>query len=131
MKDMFFYRDGSVLDTHDPKDKTRVLHREDGPAVIRSNGTTEWYLNGKRHTAQQTFVIGCYSGETLLGHIFTKQIKGQRLSVSIDENQTAHITGPNIDLHIKLNGEIHRGVDEHKDFEKLRAESHLKIRASV
>ena len=26
-----------------------LLHREDGPAVIRPSGTEEWYLNGKRH----------------------------------------------------------------------------------
>jgi hypothetical protein len=25
------------------------LHREDGPAVERSNGDKYWYLNGKRH----------------------------------------------------------------------------------
>jgi len=25
------------------------LHREDGPAVERANGTKLWYLNGKRH----------------------------------------------------------------------------------
>jgi hypothetical protein len=25
------------------------LHREDGPAVERSNGYKSWYLNGKRH----------------------------------------------------------------------------------
>ena len=25
------------------------LHREDGPAIERSNGTKQWYLNGKLH----------------------------------------------------------------------------------
>ena len=25
------------------------LHREDGPAIERPNGTKYWYLNGKRH----------------------------------------------------------------------------------
>ena len=25
------------------------FHREDGPAVIRTDGTEEWYLNGVRH----------------------------------------------------------------------------------
>ncbi len=25
------------------------LHREDGPAVEQSDGSKEWYLNGKRH----------------------------------------------------------------------------------
>ena len=24
-------------------------HREDGPAIERTDGTKEWYLNGKRH----------------------------------------------------------------------------------
>ena len=27
----------------------KVLHREDGPAVVRADGTKEWYLNGKLH----------------------------------------------------------------------------------
>jgi len=26
-----------------------LLHREDGPAVIRPSGTEEWWLDGKRH----------------------------------------------------------------------------------
>lgn len=25
------------------------LHREDGPAIIRNDGTKEWWFNGKRH----------------------------------------------------------------------------------
>jgi hypothetical protein len=30
------------------------LHREDGPAIIRQNGTKEWYLNGKNITKEIT-----------------------------------------------------------------------------
>jgi len=26
-----------------------IVHREDGPAVVRPDGGKEWYLNGKRH----------------------------------------------------------------------------------
>ena len=29
------------------------LHREDGPAVERSNGDKEWWLNGNKLTEQQ------------------------------------------------------------------------------
>lgn len=25
-----------------------LLHREDGPAVIKSNGTIEWWINGEK-----------------------------------------------------------------------------------
>jgi len=28
---------------------TKLLHREDGPAVIFNNGKKEWWINGKRH----------------------------------------------------------------------------------
>jgi hypothetical protein len=35
----FYYKD---------KKKT-ILHREDGPAVVYSDGDKSWYLNGKRH----------------------------------------------------------------------------------
>jgi hypothetical protein len=31
------------------RNKKKQLHREDGPAVVHSNGTTEWYLNGLPH----------------------------------------------------------------------------------
>lgn len=27
----------------------RVLHNPDGPAIIRGNGSSEWWLNGERH----------------------------------------------------------------------------------
>ena len=29
--------------------ESTYLHREDGPAIERSNGIKEWYLNGERH----------------------------------------------------------------------------------
>ena len=29
--------------------KNGLLHREDGPAVVKADGTKEWYLNGKFH----------------------------------------------------------------------------------
>ena len=29
--------------------KNGQLHREDGPAIIRPNGSKEWYINGKLH----------------------------------------------------------------------------------
>ena len=38
--DTFWYSDGR-------------LHRTDGPAVERANGTKEWYLNGVRLTEAQ------------------------------------------------------------------------------
>jgi len=31
------------------EDINGLLHREDGPAVVRINGTKEWYFNGKLH----------------------------------------------------------------------------------
>jgi len=31
------------------KDKNLEYHREDGPAIIYSNGDKDWYKNGKRH----------------------------------------------------------------------------------
>ena len=31
------------------KPGTDIIHRGDGPAVARTNGTKMWYINGKRH----------------------------------------------------------------------------------
>ena len=28
---------------------TKILHREDGPAVVYPNGRFEWWVNGQRH----------------------------------------------------------------------------------
>jgi len=35
----FYYKDREMT----------IVHREDGPAVVRPDGGKEWYLNGKRH----------------------------------------------------------------------------------
>ena len=35
--DLFWVTDGSVI------------HRTDGPAILRNSGTKEWYIHGKRH----------------------------------------------------------------------------------
>jgi hypothetical protein len=35
----FYYKDKAMT----------ILHREDGPAIERSNGDKAWYINGKRH----------------------------------------------------------------------------------
>lgn len=51
---IYFYCDGSsyegtwVLAPH-YKDKTKLLHCENGPAVIYPNGDKRWYINGKLH----------------------------------------------------------------------------------
>ena len=44
--DKFYYSDGT---TSSERDYSKVLHREDGPAVEYSYGTKEWWFNGKRH----------------------------------------------------------------------------------
>ena len=31
------------------------LHREDGPAIERKNGTKEWWLNGKEYTEEEYY----------------------------------------------------------------------------
>ena len=53
---------GSILDItkHGNKrwlDQNNRLHREDGPAVIRKNGTIEYYIHGQRHRLNGPAVI--------------------------------------------------------------------------
>ena len=36
---------------------TTILHREDGPAVERINGSKEWLVNGKRHRVDGPAII--------------------------------------------------------------------------
>ena len=40
------------------------LHREDGPAVERSSGTKEWWLNGQRHRINGPAIEWANGGET-------------------------------------------------------------------
>lgn len=42
------YRNGDIEWWRDNR-----LHREDGPAVIRYDGTKEWYLNGYQYSRNQ------------------------------------------------------------------------------
>ena len=37
--DKFYYSDREMT----------ILHREDGPAIERANGSKAWYINGERH----------------------------------------------------------------------------------
>ena len=48
MKDKFYYKDGTTSSDYD---SSKVLHREDGPAVERADGdrTKAWYIDGKHH----------------------------------------------------------------------------------
>jgi len=40
------------------------LHREDGPAIEKSNGIIYWYLNGKRHREDGP-AVECANGDKL------------------------------------------------------------------
>jgi len=46
MKDKFYYKDGSILNYwyH-----TKILHREDGPAIEYANGYKVWFIDGKKY----------------------------------------------------------------------------------
>ena len=50
MKDKFYYKDGSILNYwyH-----TKILHREDGPAIEYANGYKVWFIDGKWLTEEQ------------------------------------------------------------------------------
>lgn len=41
--------DGKYVETRWYKEGTNILHREDGPALERTNGTKIWYKNGLCH----------------------------------------------------------------------------------
>jgi len=45
-QNVFYYSDGSTSDSYD---RAKALHREDGPAIERNDGTKEWYANKRRH----------------------------------------------------------------------------------
>jgi len=42
----YYYSDGTASSKYDG---SKVLHREDGPAVELANGARGWYINGKLH----------------------------------------------------------------------------------
>jgi hypothetical protein len=45
-KDKFYYKDGTISNEHD---LLKILHRVDGPAVERTNGTKYWFVDDKYH----------------------------------------------------------------------------------
>ena len=45
-KNKFYYKDGTTASEYN---QSKVLHREDGPAIEYTNGQKEWYVNGKCH----------------------------------------------------------------------------------
>ena len=46
------------------KDEAGRLHRVDGPAIERINGTNEWYLNGRLHREDGP-AVNKYNGTTM------------------------------------------------------------------
>jgi hypothetical protein len=47
-----FIQDGSIIHLQDD-----LLHRDEGPAIIRPDGYMAWYLNGRLHRADGPAVI--------------------------------------------------------------------------
>lgn len=45
----------SAIEKHHNED--RILHRSDGPAIVRKNGQKEWFLNGRRHRIDGPAII--------------------------------------------------------------------------
>jgi hypothetical protein len=45
-KDKFYYKDGTISDE---RDRSKTLHRLDGPAIEWAEGVKEWYVDGKCH----------------------------------------------------------------------------------
>jgi hypothetical protein len=46
VNDKYYHKDGSVLDYCEI---SKVLHREDGPAIESVSGSKFWYVDGKLH----------------------------------------------------------------------------------
>ena len=56
MKDRFYYKDGTICGEYH---YSRIIHREDGPAIEYADGYKEWYLNGERHCESGPAIEGC------------------------------------------------------------------------
>ena len=56
--DPYYGRDDCGIRYHNNRHE---LHRKDGPALIRTNGTQEWYKNGKLHrpSSEGPAIIKC------------------------------------------------------------------------
>jgi hypothetical protein len=51
---LFVLNDG----IHEWRNKVSQRHRDDGPAVIKPDGTQEWYIKGLRHRLDRPAVVG-------------------------------------------------------------------------
>lgn len=61
----YYYKDGVSISTE--RDRGRILHRENGPAVEYADGDKAWWFNGKKHRVGGPAIItgpgsGCSAG---------------------------------------------------------------------
>ena len=67
------------------------LHREDGPAVIEADGTQEWFINGIRHREDGPAILNNndkYREWYLNGNNITKEVKSWMKSKGYRWNKT-------------------------------------------
>ena len=62
--------------------KNNELHREDGPACTRSDGSKYWFLNGKRHRLDGPAIINSDGKKEwwINGKLLTKEEWWERIS---------------------------------------------------
>lgn len=70
--------------------KNAKLHREDGPALTRADGSEEWYYNGQLHRAAAPAITKIVNGEKVYSyycHGATHRTDGP---IFVDENGRPH-----------------------------------------
>ena len=61
MKDKYYYKDGSILDS---QDYSKTLHRtNDKPAIEFANGTKYWYIDNELHRANDKPAVEFANGD--------------------------------------------------------------------
>ena len=92
---------------------TECLHREDGPALIYSDGTKKWYLNGKHHREDGPAIEYAHGGKSWWANGIIHRMDGPAVIRSDGK------------IFWYLNGEMLR--DKEKWFEKLPEDQKLKL----
>ena len=64
MKEQFIHIDEYGAKSHYSDRKMKILHREDGPAIVYANGSKSWYINGKCHREDGPAIVYASGSKT-------------------------------------------------------------------
>lgn len=103
MATKFFYKDGTSYEGYYGKAPhygggKKILHREDGPAIIWPNGKCEYYVNGKLHRWGGYAIGHSYYLEGIL--INNKSLYERIEKISLEEDLLKYLLDNSVEIRL-------------------------------